>query len=129
MPHICEADRIKRYQRIQELRAAGCTYDQIADRLSVCRNTVGCVIRGEYIVSEKPAKPHSLSKSQLSIARLMVQGFSNEKIAIDLFRSRKNIDWHVYTIYKKLGLLGNSNISRRVVAVSILKDILERSLQ
>ncbi len=125
MPHVCQADRIKRYQRIRELRCAGCTYKQIASKLNVCRNTVGCVVRGEYTVKAKPMNPHNLSDLQVAIAKLMIQGFSNEKIATDLFRSRQNVAWHVCTIYAKLGVPNDPSISQRVVAVSILKGILE----
>lgn len=127
MPHICYQARIERYERIKQLRADGCSYKQIADRLGICRNTVGTAVAGKYLIKVKPkqAFPYNLSKSELPIARLLSEGKSNNKIAELLVLSRKTVDWHVYTIYKKLGILNDPSIHRRVVATFMLKDILE----
>jgi len=69
---------------------------------------------------------YSISKSQLFVLELLSQGYSNEYIAKKLYLSLHTVKSHLSSIYLKLGLYADKDISRRTMAVIIyLKEIKE----
>ncbi|MFJ9753185.1 helix-turn-helix domain-containing protein [Streptomyces chartreusis] len=54
--------------------------------------------------------PDSLTPSEQRVADLATQGLSNRQIAQDLFITAKTVEVHLTAIYRKLGVLGRSEL-------------------
>ena len=48
--------------------------------------------------------PAGLSAREAQVLRLVAAGMTNAEVAKDLFLSSRTVDWHVGSIYRKLGL-------------------------
>jgi DNA-binding CsgD family transcriptional regulator/tetratricopeptide (TPR) repeat protein len=71
--------------------------------------------------SRKPAVGwHSLTPTELSVAKLVGQGMSNPQIAASLFISRYTVETHLKHVFSKLGIT-----SRIVLANELLRRSLE----
>jgi DNA-binding NarL/FixJ family response regulator len=65
------------------------------------------VHRGKHMSVAK-----KLTVKEDEILSFLVQGYSSLVIAEKLYLSRKTVDCHIYSLYRKLGILGN-NTNRR----------------
>jgi DNA-binding NarL/FixJ family response regulator len=68
------------------------------------------------------ANPANLTRQQLKILQLVIQGRSNADIAALLFRSTKTIDHHVSAILAKLGVHNRTEAVREALRLGILDE-------
>lgn len=58
-----------------------------------------------------------LTPRERDVLELMAQGFTNARIAADLYVSVSSVEKHINAVFEKLGLANSSGLSRRVMAV------------
>ena len=74
----------------------------------------------EYALEQEPApdpaapEPHlaGLSARELDVLRLVATGLTNAEVAEKLFLSSRTVDWHLGSIYRKLGLRSRAEATR-----------------
>ncbi len=60
-----------------------------------------------------------LTRRELELLGLIAQGKSNQAIAAELFLSKRAVEKHIHSIFMKLGLAQQEDVSRRVKAALI----------
>ena len=70
------------------------------------------------------AQPHSLTRRELEVLRLLTEGLAQHGIAERLFISQKTVATHVENIFRKLGVHSRA----QAVAVAFREGLLERPL-
>ena len=58
------------------------------------------------------AHPAGLSAREAEVLRLVAAGMTNAEVAGDLFLSSRTVDWHMGSIYRKLGLHSRTEAAR-----------------
>jgi DNA-binding NarL/FixJ family response regulator len=72
----------------------------------------------EYALEQAPdpaaPKPYlaGLSTREADVLRLVATGLTNAEVAEKLFLSSRTVDWHLSSIYRKLGLHSRTEASR-----------------
>jgi DNA-binding NarL/FixJ family response regulator len=74
----------------------------------------------EYTLEQEPApepaapEPYlaGLSAREADVLRLVATGLTNAEVAEKLFLSSRTVDWHLSSIYRKLGLHSRTEASR-----------------
>ena len=74
----------------------------------------------EYALEQEPAPepaatepyPAGLSAREAEVLRLVANGLTNAEVAEKLFLSSRTVDWHLSSIYRKLGLHSRTEASR-----------------
>jgi non-specific serine/threonine protein kinase len=64
--------------------------------------------------------PAGLSAREAEVLRLVAAGMTNAEVAGDLFLSSRTVDWHVGSIYRKLGLHSRAEAARFAAEHGIL---------
>jgi predicted ATPase/DNA-binding CsgD family transcriptional regulator len=62
--------------------------------------------------SQKPSYPEGLSTREVDVLRLAAQGMTNARIAQELFVSPRTVNWHLGSVYRKLGTSSRSEAVR-----------------
>ena len=77
----------------------------------------------ESLIAARTANAHSplteLTRRELELLGLIAQGKSNQAIAAELFLSKRAVEKHIHSIFMKLGLAQQEDVSRRVKAALI----------
>ena len=77
----------------------------------------------ESLIAARTATDHSplseLTRRELELLGLIAQGKSNQAIATELFLSKRAVEKHINSIFMKLGLAQQDDVSRRVKAALI----------
>jgi DNA-binding NarL/FixJ family response regulator len=70
----------------------------------------------EYALEREPAPPEphlaGLSAREAEVLRLVATGLTNAEVAEKLFISSRTVDWHLGSIYRKVGLHSRTEASR-----------------
>ena len=70
----------------------------------------------EREAAPEPAAPESypagLSAREAEVLRLVATGFTNAEVAERLFLSSRTVDWHLGSIYRKLGIHSRAEATR-----------------
>ncbi len=75
----------------------------------------------EYALMQEPSPPPAatpepyaagLSAREVEVLRLVAAGLSNAEVAKELFLSSRTVDWHLSSIYRKLGLHSRAEATR-----------------
>ena len=66
------------------------------------------------------AHPAGLSDREVEVLRLVASGMTNAEVAGRLFLSPRTVDWHVSSIYRKLGLHSRTEAARFAAEQGIL---------
>ena len=64
--------------------------------------------------------PAGLSAREVEVLRLVARGLTNAKIAEKLFLSSRTVDWHLSSIYRKLGVHSRTEATRFAVEHGLL---------
>jgi predicted ATPase/DNA-binding CsgD family transcriptional regulator len=64
--------------------------------------------------------PAGLSAREAEVLRLVASGLSNAEVAKELFLSSRTVDWHLSSIYRKLGLHSRTEAARFAVEHGLL---------
>jgi len=70
------------------------------------------------LVSTNLAK--SLTKREMQILKLIVAGKTNKKIAQELYRSERTIEYHRNSLIHKLGVHNTADLVKRAIAAGIV---------
>jgi len=77
----------------------------------------------EALIAARTASQNSplgeLARRELELLGLIAQGKSNQAIASELFLSKRAVEKHIHSIFMKLGLAQQDDVSRRVKAALI----------
>ena len=77
----------------------------------------------EALIAARTASQNSplgeLTRRELELLGLIAQGKSNQAIAAELFLSKRAVEKHIHSIFMKLGLAQQDDVSRRVKAALI----------
>jgi DNA-binding NarL/FixJ family response regulator len=70
----------------------------------------------DHSTTPEPAAPEpypaGLSPREVEVLRLAATGLSNAEVAEKLFVSSRTVDWHLSSIYRKLGLHSRTEAAR-----------------
>jgi DNA-binding CsgD family transcriptional regulator len=70
----------------------------------------------EQVAVPEPAAPEAypagLSIREAEVLRLVATGLSNAEVAEKLFISSRTVDWHLGSIYRKLGIHSRAEATR-----------------
>ena len=70
----------------------------------------------ELEAASEPAAPEAypagLSAREAEVLRLVATGLTNAGVAKELFLSSRTVDWHVSSIYRKLGIHSRAEATR-----------------
>ena len=70
----------------------------------------------EQVASRGPAAPEpypaGLSAREVDVLRIVADGMTNAEVAKELFLSPRTVDWHLSSIYRKLGLHSRAEATR-----------------
>lgn len=114
--------RVKKYKEIKRLNLLGCTAWQIAARLDTSTHTVYSVLNNRVNQNLK-FLPYGFTPAECDVGALIASGRNSEGIAKLLFISKKTVEQHTSSIYRKLGVINQEFVSKRVAAAMILKDL------
>ena len=64
---------------------------------------------------QPPTYPAGLSAREVEVLRLVANGSTNAAVARELFLSTRTVDWHLSSIYSKLGLRSRTEAARFAV--------------
>jgi DNA-binding NarL/FixJ family response regulator len=64
--------------------------------------------------------PAGLSAREAEVLRLVTDGLSNAEVAQKLFLSTRTVDWHLGSIYRKLGLHSRTEAARFALEHNLL---------
>ena len=77
----------------------------------------------EALITARTAGKNSplaeLTRRELEVLGAIAQGKSNQAIAEELFLSKRAVEKHIHSIFMKLGLAHQNEVSRRVKAALI----------
>ena len=62
-----------------------------------------------------PASPVGLTAREIEVLRLVTQGMTDTQVAETLVISRRTVNWHLTSIYSKLGVSSRSAATRRAI--------------
>jgi DNA-binding CsgD family transcriptional regulator len=60
----------------------------------------------------RDAHPAGLSAREVEVLRLVATGLSNAEVAEELFLSSRTVDWHLGSVYRKLGIHSRAEATR-----------------
>ena len=69
----------------------------------------------ETAQAPKQSYPNELTRREVEVLRLLVEGLSNEQIGERLFLSTNTVRSHLYSIYSKLGVPNRAAATRFAV--------------
>lgn len=64
----------------------------------------------------------SLSKSELRVVELVCEGLTNPQIAEQLYLSRRTVQSHLYSIFKKLGVKSRTELATLAVRAGVTNE-------
>ncbi len=64
--------------------------------------------------------PAGLSAREAEVLRLVAAGMTNAEVAKELFLSSRTVDWHLNSIYRKLGFSSRTEAARFAVEHNLL---------
>ena len=74
---------------------------------------------GEPSVQPSPPAVHTLTAQELQVALLVADGASNRDVATRLFISPRTVEYHLYKMYPKLGVVSRSDLARHITAAGL----------
>jgi DNA-binding CsgD family transcriptional regulator/tetratricopeptide (TPR) repeat protein len=78
----------------------------------------------EQVAAPEPAAPEpypaGLSAREVEVLRLVATGLTNAEVAKELFLSSRTVDWHLNSIYRKLGYHSRTEAARFAVEHGLL---------
>jgi DNA-binding CsgD family transcriptional regulator len=104
--HCSEADQEARVMLHRGLDlASGCGATQLAARAKDLLVAAGARSR-----EEAGFRPSPLSAGERRVTELVLQGLTNQEVAVKLCISKRTVDTHLAHIYRKLGIRGRSRL-------------------
>jgi DNA-binding CsgD family transcriptional regulator/tetratricopeptide (TPR) repeat protein len=94
------------------LRAAAEAFDRAGATPWAERARAELRATGESVGRRGPADSARLTPQELQITRLAAGGASNPEIAVQLFLSRKTVEYHLHKVFTKLGMAGRAELAR-----------------
>ena len=109
--------RVKRRSEAREaLRSALTVFDAIGARPWAERARRELRALGDEAPAPAPlAGLGTLTPQELQISRLVAAGASNREVAAQLFLSARTVEYHLYKVYKKLGIGSRTELARLVL--------------
>lgn len=106
----------RRREAREQLRAALECYERMRAHAFANRARTELAATGEHAQTRSDSADLQLTPQELQIAQLAASGAANREIATRLFLSAATVDYHLRSIYRKLG------VSRRVLLAQALSD-------
>jgi DNA-binding CsgD family transcriptional regulator len=112
---LCYGERLRRGRRRSEarehLRLAARTFDELEARPWAERARTELRASGER-VRRRSSPMDTLTPQELAVARLVADGLKNREAAAALFVSEKTIEFHLASVYRKLGIRSRVALAR-----------------
>ncbi|MHB0913173.1 MAG: helix-turn-helix domain-containing protein [Armatimonadota bacterium] len=64
----------------------------------------------------------NLTKRELEVLRLVLEGMSNKEVALQLCCSKRTIDFHLGRVYEKLAVSNRVQAMRRAAVLGLLES-------
>jgi len=114
---LCYGERLrrakKRAEARQHLRAALETFELLGARPWIERSERELAATGQTVRRRDSSADEQLTPQELRVALAVAEGASNREAATALFLSTKTIEFHLGSVYRKLGLRSRSELARR----------------
>jgi DNA-binding NarL/FixJ family response regulator len=94
--------------------------DMIVDAVrGVARGEIGwtskCVVSQMMVAMQQPSQAEILSPRESEVLRAVIDGKTNQEIAVHMFISEKTVEKHIVAIFRKLGV--SSRVEAAVTAI------------
>ena len=77
----------------------------------------------QHIPQEAVAKPFQLTKREIEVMMLVIEGHPSKAVADCLFLSKRTVDFHLESIFKKLQVTNRLQACRRASQLGLLPAI------
>ncbi|MFI7596724.1 AAA family ATPase [Actinoplanes sp. NPDC049681] len=115
---LCHAEALRRHRRLAEarpiLRAALTTFRVLGADPYARRVEAELIAAGERPTgpAHEPSPAYRLTPQELQVATAVTRGLSNPEVAAAMFISRKTVEAHLSSVYRKLGLSSRTQLVR-----------------
>ncbi len=110
----CLARLQKRKAAISALRAADHTFTRLAARPFADATASELTALGVRPRAGGDPDLPGLTRQELRVARLVVSGFSNREAAAQLYLSPKTVEYHLASVFTKLGISSRHQLAARI---------------
>ena len=117
---LCYGERLRRARRRAEarphLREAHLAFERLGAEPWAALAAAELEATGMVVESSGPPALASLTPHELRVASIVASGVTNHEVASRLFVTPKTVEYHLRSIYRKLGIRSRSELTRLYVA-------------
>jgi DNA-binding CsgD family transcriptional regulator len=117
---LCYGERLRRARRRAEarphLREAHLTFERLGAEPWAALAAAELEATGMTVESSGPPALADLTPHELRVASIVAAGATNHEVAARLFVTPKTVEYHLRSIYRKLGIRSRSELTRLYVA-------------
>ena len=112
---LCFGEQLRRRKRRadarEHLRAALLTFEQLGATVWTKRARSELGLTAERVASRRESRPAALTTQERQVAGLVVGGGTNREVAGQLFISEKTVEYHLGSVYRKLGVRSRTQLA------------------
>jgi DNA-binding CsgD family transcriptional regulator len=117
---LCFGERLRRARRRAEarphLREAHLVFERLGAEPWAARAAAELDATGTTVETAGPPALAELTPHELRVASIVATGATNQEIASRLFVTQKTVEYHLHSIYRKLGLRSRAELTRLYLA-------------
>ena len=117
---LCYGERLRRARRRAEarphLREAHLAFERLGAEPWAALAAAELEATGMTVESSGPPALAGLTPHELRVASIVASGVTNQEVASRLFVTPKTVEYHLRSIYRKLGIRSRSELTRLYVA-------------
>jgi DNA-binding CsgD family transcriptional regulator len=99
----------------EQLRAADELFSEFGMEGFAERACVELRATGEHVRKRSVETQNDLTAQEEQISELVARGATNQEIAAQLFISPRTVEYHLYKVFRKLGVKSRTQLTRRVL--------------
>jgi DNA-binding NarL/FixJ family response regulator len=115
---LCYGERLRRQRRRiearEQLRAAMEAFDRLGAEAFAERARTELAATGQTARRGEAALSGTLTGQELQVALMVAKGATNREAAVALYLSPKTIEYHLRSVYRKLGIRSRVALARVV---------------
>jgi DNA-binding NarL/FixJ family response regulator len=120
---LCYGERLRRARRRAEarphLREAYLLFERLGAEPWAARAAAELDATGTTVEASTAPALAELTPHELRVASIVASGATNQEIASRLFVTQKTVEYHLRSIYRKLGLRSRAELTRLYLAEQV----------
>ena len=102
----------RRVDAREQLRRAHDEFASMGAEAFAARASRELLATGEKVRQRRDSTRYDLTPTETQIVRLACEGMTNAEIGVQLFISRRTVEWHLSKVFKKLGITSRRGLRR-----------------